>query len=78
MDSNPELEARGSPLGEVFIWVFSKAVCESLGTLVWRDRWIRISSLRRTGPLSAKAAFEYLARPCVIHWELSFGEIDGF
>ena len=78
MGSYLEPEARGSPLERVCIWVSGKAVCDSLGTLVWRDRWVRISSLRRAGPISEESAFGYSGRPCVIRWELSFGEIDGF
>ena len=78
MGSYPEPEARGSPLGRVCIWVFGKAVCDSLGTLVWGDRWVRILGLGRTVPLSAESAYGYLASPWVIRWELSFGEIDRF
>ena len=78
MGSYLKPEARVSPLEGVCIWLFGKAVWDSLVNIVYWDRWIRIPSLRRAALHSEKCSFGYLARPCVNRWELLFGEIDGF
>ena len=71
-------KARWGALDKVCVWVFWNAGCDSLVSLVERDRWVGIPSLLRARSLSTESAFGYSAMPCVIRRQPWLGEEDGF